>query len=72
MMAKIRGKVRRVGLEGGLWALYGDDGQQYHLVDAPEGLKTEGLRVEIEGEVPSGASIGMVGSILKVRSYRAT
>lgn len=69
-MAKITGKVRRLGLEGGLWTLRGDDGQDYHLVDAPDGLKTEGLRVEVEGEVPSGASVGMVGSILKVRSYR--
>ena len=71
-MASIRGTVRRLGLEGGLWALVSDDGTQYELVDAPFELKKDGLRVEVDGDVPkSEVSIGMVGSSLKVRTWRA-
>ncbi len=69
-MPKVKGIVRKLGLEGGLWALMGDDGEQYHLVDAPDALMQDGLRAEVDGETPQGASIAMVGSILKVRSFR--
>ena len=68
-MAKISGTVRKLGLEGGVWALMGDDGQQYHLVDAPESLLRDGQRAVVEGSTPSGASIAMVGAILKVKSW---
>jgi len=71
-MPKVRGTVRRLGLEGGLWALLAKDGQQYHLVDVPEGLKHDGLEVEVDGETLQGASIAMIGSVLKVRSFRKT
>lgn len=70
-MTTYRGTIRKLGLEGGLWALIGDDGQQYHLVDAPEKLKQDGLRVEVTGEQPKGASIAMLGATLSVNSFRA-
>ena len=70
-VAKITGTVRRMSLEGGLWVLVGDDGEQYHLKDAPAGLRRDGMRAEVDGERPDGASIAMVGSILAVRSWRA-
>jgi hypothetical protein len=69
-MATITGTVRKLGIEGGLWALITDEGEQYHLVEAPEQLLEEGLRVEVKGEVPQGASIAMVGSMLRVKSFR--
>lgn len=69
-MAKYKGVIRKLGLEGGLWALIGDDGTQYHLVDAPEKIKADGVHVEVEGEIAKGASIAMVGSMLKVSSFR--
>lgn len=68
-MATYIGTIRKLGIEGGLWALIGDDGQQYHLVEAPAGIKEDGIRVEVVGEEPKGASIGMVGSMLKVSSF---
>ncbi len=66
---KVKGTVRKLGVEGGLWAIMGEDGQQYHLVSAPEAIKQDGLRVEVEGQEPGGASIAMVGSMLKVKSF---
>ena len=63
--------MRKLGLEGGLWALITDDGAQYELIDAPAGLKQDGLVVEVEGDVPGAdVSIGMVGSSLTVRSWQ--
>jgi hypothetical protein len=69
-MATFVGTIRKLGLEGGVWALIGDDGQQYHLVDAPAAIRKDGLRVEIEGEVAGGASIAMIGSMLRVRTFK--
>lgn len=69
-MAKFKGVIRKLGVSGGLWALIGDNGEQYHLVEAPASIKKEGIRVEVEGDTPSGASIGMVGSMLKVTSFK--
>jgi hypothetical protein len=69
-MATYRGVIRKLGLEGGLWALMGDDGQQYHLVNAPEKLKMDGVHVEVEGKIAQGASIAMIGSMLEVSSFR--
>jgi hypothetical protein len=67
---KVRGVIRKLGIEGGLWALMGDDGVQYHLLSAPAALKQDGAKVEVEGDEPGGASIGMVGSTLEVRSFK--
>ncbi len=68
----IRGTVRKLGLEGGLWALVTDDGKQYELLDAPDDLKQDGLIAVVEGSVPGAdVSIGMVGESLTVRSWRA-
>lgn len=69
-MATFVGTIRKLGLEGGLWALIGDDGQQYHLVDAPAAIRKEGMRVEIKGEIPKGASIAMIGSMLRVHTFK--
>ncbi len=71
-MAMYTGIVRKLGIEGGLWALIGDDGVQYHLVKAPSGMKRDGIRVEVDGDIPKGASIAMVGSMLEVRSFTET
>jgi len=68
----IRGTVRRLGLEGGLWALMTDDGRTVELIDPPDGLCRDGLRVELEGD-RSGAdvTVGMVGDAVRVRRFKA-
>jgi hypothetical protein len=68
-MATYVGTIRKLGVEGGVWALIGDDGQQYHLVDAPAAIRKDGMHVEIKGETAKGASIAMIGSMLRIRSF---
>ncbi len=70
MAKKLRGTVKKLGLEGGVWALFSEDGQQYQLVGAPKDLCKDGLRAEVEGELPKAMGIAMVGAILKVSSFR--
>lgn len=70
-MATMRGTVRKLGLEGGVWALITDDGKTVELIDAPTALCEDGERFEVEGD-RSGAdvTIGMVGDAVRVRSFR--
>lgn len=70
-MATLRGTVRKLGLEGGLWAVVTDEGQSVELIDPPADLKQDGQRVEIEAD-RSGAdvTVGMVGDAVRVRSFR--
>lgn len=68
-MATFAGTIRKLGVEGGVWALIGDDGQQYHLVEAPGDIKKDGLSVTVEGEIAKGAGIAMIGSMLRVSSF---
>ncbi len=68
----MRGTIRKLGLEGGLWALITDDGQTIELLDPPEQLRKNGQRFEIEGKRSSAeVSIGMVGDLVEVTSFRA-
>lgn len=72
MSDTMRGVVRKLGLEGGLWALATDDGAMVELIGPPEALRVSGLRVEIvcerrEAEV----SVGMVGDAVRVVSFHA-
>lgn len=68
----MRGTVRKLGLEGGLWALVTDEGDSIELIDAPAELLRDGLRAEVEG-TRQGAevTIGMVGDAVRVRSWRS-
>lgn len=70
-MTTMRGTVRKLGLEGGVWALITDDGRTVELIDAPEALQKDGQRVEVDGE-RSGAdvTVGMVGDAVRVKSFK--
>ena len=66
----IRGTVRKLGLEGGLWALVTDAGESWELLDAPAELKENGLRAEVElTKRGADATIGMVGNAGRVRGW---
>ena len=43
----MQGTVRKLGLEGGLWALVTDDGLVVELIGAPDALCRDGQRAEI-------------------------
>ncbi len=64
------GTIRKLGLEGGLWALVTDDGQTIELIDAPPGLRKNGARARVEGKRPEAeVTIGMVGDALHVTDW---
>lgn len=68
---RIRGTVRKLGLEGGLWSIVADDGTTFELLDAPNGMLRDGLRVEVEAtRRAADVTIGMVGEAITVRSFR--
>lgn len=64
------GTVRKLGLEGGLWALMTDDGRTVELVDPPKDLCQDGLRASVRG-VKDGAevTVGMVGDAVRVTGF---
>ena len=66
---RVRGKVERRDLEGGIWQLVADDGTRYTLVGAVGRLKS-GARVEVEGSLDEGFGIAMAGPQLRVTSVR--
>ena len=66
----IEGTIRKLGLEGGLWALITDDGQSIELIDPPKALRRDGQRARIEGSRESAeVTIGMVGDAMAVDDY---
>ena len=69
---KLSGKVERVDVGMGAFVIVTDDGQRYELAGGDRGLKKPGQRIEVEGDVDSGAvSAAMVGPIFRVKSYKA-
>lgn len=67
----MRGTVRKLGLEGGLWALITDQGNSIELIDPPAELQRDGVRAEVKGHRESAeVSIGMVGDAVRVSSYK--
>jgi hypothetical protein len=68
---KLTGTVAFRDIETGIWVLQGDDGKTYQLAGGDRKIKKDGGRIEAEGEVVKGAvTIGMVGPVFEVKSYR--
>ncbi|MBX3271389.1 MAG: hypothetical protein KF729_14075 [Sandaracinaceae bacterium] len=67
----ITGTIRKIGIEGGVWALVTDAGAQVELIDPPAALKQDGVRAEIEPDAdrPVDVSIGMLGRAVRVRRF---
>lgn len=66
----IRGTVRKISLEGGVFALITDEGRQIELIDPPAELQKSGARAEIVlDRSGADATIGMVGDAARVRSF---
>jgi len=71
-MKKHRGTLEKSDLEGGVLVFVTDGGERYHLEGLSSSLKKPGAHLEIEGDVDSGmVSIGMMGSVFRVKSARA-
>jgi hypothetical protein len=67
---KIRGRVERRDLEGGIWQLVAEDGKRYTLVGSV-GAVNAGQQVEVEGTVVEGFGIAMAGPQLRVQKIRS-
>jgi len=67
----ITGTIRKIGIEGGVWALVTDDGATVELIGPPAELQKNGARAEIEpdGDRPVEVSIGMTGKAVRVKSF---
>jgi len=64
------GTIRKLGLEGGLWALITDDGRTVELIDAPAGLRKDGARARVEGRRDDAeVTVGMVGDAIRVTHW---
>jgi hypothetical protein len=67
----VRGTMRKIGIEGGIWALITDEGSQVQLIDPPPALQKNGVRAEIVVDrTDADVSIGMIGDAVRVRSFR--
>jgi len=67
----MKGTIRRIGIEGGVWALIADDGSTIELIDPPAPLQEDGQRADVELDRKStDASIGMLGGLARVRSFK--
>jgi hypothetical protein len=68
---KATGTVRKLGIEGGVWALVTDGGETIELIDAPAELLRNGAHAEVElTQEGADVTIGMTGAAGKVRSFR--
>ena len=69
-MAKLTGVIQRSDLEGGMWVIQTDGGDQYQLAGHTKGLQA-GKRAELDGNIErSQMSFGMSGAIFTVRSVK--
>ena len=67
----VRGTVRKIGIEGGIYALITDAGVQIELIDPPDALKQNGVTAEVElDRKKTDVTIGMVGDAARVRSFK--
>ena len=68
---KVVGKMEMKGFGFGVWALVAEDGTTYELKDYPAELETEGIKVEVEGEIREDImTMAMIGKVLEVKSYK--
>ena len=66
----VEGTIRKLGLEGGLWALITEDGRTVELIDPPAALKKDGLRARVRGSKDQAeVTVGMVGDAMTVDGY---
>jgi hypothetical protein len=68
---RITGVVRRSELEGGFYAIHGDDGVTYDPTNLPPEFREDGLRIETEARRRDDmAGIHQVGPILELERIR--
>ena len=68
---RITGVVRHSDIEGGFWAIRGDDSVTYDPMNLPEEFKKEGTRIEADARLREDmAGIHMSGPLVELRRIR--
>jgi hypothetical protein len=68
---RITGVIRHDAIEGGFWAIRGDDSVTYDPTNLPEDFRREGLRVEAEARRRDDmAGIHMSGPLIELQRIR--
>lgn len=68
---RVTGTVRHYELEGGFWAVRGDDGRTYDPVNGlPSDFQTDGQRVLLEARLTHDYGIHQVGPIVEIISLQ--
>lgn len=66
----VRGTIRKIGIEGGVFALITDEGKQIELIDPPAALQKNGARAAVVlDRTNADVTIGMIGDAARVRSF---
>ncbi len=69
---EIMGTVAYKNIEGGFFAIDGDDGRKYDPINLPESFRKDGLKVKVTARLRRDAvSIHMYGSIIDVVNIAA-
>ncbi len=64
---EITGTIVYKGLEGGFFAIDGDNGSKYDPISLPESFRKDGLKVKVTARLRKDAmSIHMYGSIIEI------
>ena len=66
----VSGTVRKIGIEGGVYALITDEGKQIELIDPPTALQKNGARATVVlDRTNAEVTIGMIGDAARVKSF---
>jgi hypothetical protein len=72
-MQTLRGTVKYLPLEGGLWILEMDDGRKYQLLLEDQSKLADGRRLTVQGRpAKNQMSIGMSYPLFEVRTFTAS
>lgn len=69
-MITVIGGIEHRDLGTGAWALVGEDGTTYELLDCPRDLRKTGLHVKVQGTLNEDVmTLAMIGKVLNVNSF---
>jgi hypothetical protein len=69
-MITVIGGIERRGFGTGAWALVGEDGNTYELLDCPRDLRQAGLQVRAQGTLNDDVmTLAMIGKVFNVSSF---
>jgi hypothetical protein len=70
-MITVRGTIRYKNLEGGFWALDGDDGNKYMTSGLDKALRIDGMVIEVKGVIEEDVvTFQQYGKTLKIKQSR--